>query len=453
MSNSPVDSIGDARRRMSPSGSLPDVRVNIRAIAFGGQGVGEVIWQSDGANDLLGITAFVPLTATGEEVVARVVQRKHRHVLTALIAVEKASPDRTEPLCQYYGICGGCQLQHLSYEAELRAKRDMILGAMNAGGLSEKVMATFQNIHSGQPYRYRRRVTLHVDAQGTVGFYKHDSRIVVPVTSCSVAVELINAQLKNIQQLGRDLVGIVSSVVLEADDQGVVAILKITSSRRGNQLNQVVEIGKKYFPNLIVWVNAEEIAGSGRSLLSLDLGKHRSLLLRAPAGHFSQVNWPVNKALVGAVIAESEDLRGCNVLDLYSGAGNFSLPLAMSGFTVLAIESNPKSVSIGTQASVSYRLQSRLSFIESSVEKYLAKRDKTFEPRLVIADPPRSGLGSVAGKLNFKGRLLLVSCSLPSFVRDIKALGDHGWVVKKIEAFDMFSRTTYVEVMTVLDRE
>ncbi len=139
--------------------------------------------------------------------------------------------------------------------------------------------------------------------------------------------------------------------------------------------------------------------------------------------------------------------------DLYSGAGNFALPLARSGARVTAVECDPRLVLFGRQNATRFQLQNRLQFLEESVERFLEHLPKNTHCDLIIADPPRSGLGKIIPQLNFANRFLYIACHLPSFVRDIRAVVDQGWKVEAIVPFDMFAQTSYVEILGVLTRE
>ena len=108
-----------------------EVQVNVRGLAVGGAGVGEVFQQSGTDSDLLGITAFVPYTIPGESVRARIVEKKQRHIETELVSINQSSDERVSPQCRYFGSCGGCELQHLVYPGQLGEKHEMIRGALS----------------------------------------------------------------------------------------------------------------------------------------------------------------------------------------------------------------------------------------------------------------------------------------------------------------------------------
>jgi 23S rRNA (uracil1939-C5)-methyltransferase len=428
------------------------VKVNIRSLAVGGDGVGEVVSQDDNQEDMLGITAFVPFTAAGEKVTARVVNRKDRYVKTELVSVDESSMDRVLPECKHYENCGGCELQHISYHAQLAAKYEMVRGSLRAGRLDSLVLDTLKEVYPSNSYGYRRRVTLHIDPHGRIGFYRSSSRSVVGLDECPISVTEISSRLPDLKDFGTKVQGKISSVILDADKNGVIAVLKAPYALASTERTMVLDVAKQFFDNVCLRDGEKETGGFGRKIIDLPLTESGSLTLRIPAGHFSQVNAQINIELISQVIKKSGIKRGSTVYDLYSGAGNFSLPMARVGANVVAVENDPQLVSFGKENALRYHFDKQIQYVESSVEKFIP-RQRGKKVDVIVADPPRSGLGSLATELGgLSNKLILISCHLPSCVRDIKTLIDHGWRVLEIQPFDMFAQTSYVEVMTVLER-
>ncbi|MBP9837083.1 MAG: class I SAM-dependent RNA methyltransferase [Proteobacteria bacterium] len=433
---------------------ITEVTVNIRNLAFGGAGVGEVASQSDGRNDLLGITAFVPFTAVGETVRARVSQRKDRYLQTELLEIISTAEDRVEPKCKLFTICGGCELQHLSYYHQLDTKKEMLEGALKVAKFPLSEIGKLQDVVESAEYNYRRRITLHVDPTGKVGFYREASRSVVATSECPVALPSINEVLTKIQDFGREVKGKISSILLDADDQGVVAVLKTPYALNKDECRSIMQIAKKFFTNALLMAGEKEIDGFGRQILELPLNEKATYSLRVPAGYFSQVNSKINSQLIAAAIKLSNIKLNQQVYDLYAGAGNFSLPFALAGAKVTAVECDKRLVNLGKENISRYNLQKNLTYVESSVEKFLAARDKK-SPKieLIVADPPRSGLGSMVESINFANKLILVSCHQPSFIRDSKNLLEQGWKLNKIIPFDMFAQTSYLEILSYFTKD
>lgn len=434
---------------------FPDIEVNVRNIAVGGAGVGEVTSQSDASRDLLGITAFVPFASPGERVLARVQEKKDRYLKAELIEVLEPSPARVAPSCRYFTNCGGCELQHLSYPAQCEAKFEMLRSSLQAAKFGKDVLSSLAPLVTSQELNYRRRVTLHVDRSGRIGLYRSRSRSVVPIESCSVATPQINDALSSLSlslfctELPSKKL---SSILLEEDDQGLVAILKSPYDLTRSDVDVILEQAKQVFPNLVLIAAGKEVGGAGRQILELPLNDKKTFFIRLPAGYFSQVNWNINLSLIKRVVEAAQLSYGDKVYDLYAGAGNFTLPLARSGGQVTAVECDSRLAGFGRDNIKRHNLDKKVLFLEQSVEEFLKDKSVFKDVSLVVADPPRSGLGNLLPQLNFSQRFLLISCHLPSFVRDLRGFAEMGWSVDSIEPFDMFPQTSYLEILAVLSK-
>jgi len=426
------------------------VEVNVRSLAFGGAGVGEVTAQSSEDRSLLGISAFVPFTIPGERVSASINQRKKRYIEAELAEILSTSADRISPKCRHFGQCGGCELQHMSYEAQLREKSEMVRTAMQAGRLPFAAIEALKPVRSGAPFHYRRRMMLHVDSTGRVGFYRTRSRSVVGLQECPIADPAIEREISKLSELGKAVSKNISSIILEADEHGVVVVLKSPYDLSRTEIERLLGSAKKFFNNVVLMSAEKEVGGIGRKVLELPLPGKAGLRLQVAAGTFSQVNWAVNQSLLETSLELTALSRGATVCDLYAGAGNFALAFAAAGARVFAVECEPRLVSMGRQVAEKHGFD--LEYLENSVEKYLASRASKKEVDLIIADPPRSGLGPLVSQLDFGKSLLLVSCHLASFVRDLKALLEQGWQLETVQPFDMFAQTTYLEVVALLRR-
>ena len=306
-------------------------------------------------------------------------------------------------------------------------------------------------VADGEGYQYRRRILLHVDRSGQVGFYRSGSRAVVPVTSCEISVPRINDALENIQEFGVSVQGLISSIELEADEKGVIAVLKSPYAQGEREVKKVLESAKKCFDNVIMQASGTEMGGFGRAFLELELNAGSRLTFQLPPGTFSQVNWTINEQLVAHVVGEIEVVQGETIVDLYAGAGNFSLPLARAGAQVVAVECEEKLARFGLRNARGNGLGDSIEYRASSVEKYF-QRTRGKDLTKVIADPPRSGLGPLTEYFDSASRMVLVACHLPSFVRDLKSLLQRGWNVERIVPFDMFAQSSHVEVVVTLSR-
>ncbi len=424
-----------------------EVVVSIRSLAYGGDGVGEVV---EGPEDLLGITCFVPFSAIGEKVTVKVLENKKRYLKTELIKVLESSEARVRPECEYFLSCGGCELQHIDYEEQLRSKKEMLISAMRVGKIPVLAIEAFTEIVPGEPYHYRRKINLHVDTEGRVGFFRPKSRSLVVIDKCAISSEAINTAIQKCRSLSNNLslTKKISSIVIEEDSKGFILAFKSHYDLNKNEIDDLYEDIKKEFKNFLILINNKIARGFGRQLVELDIDSRNKLLV--PVGDFSQVNWPINLKLIDYVTNKFELELGSTVCDLYSGAGNFSIPFASKGYKVNAVESNKNLVQVGKSSTKNLNLDKRIKFTRADVKDYVSVKPPPAD--LIIADPPRNGLGALCSKINFSNKMILISCSLPSFVRDLRSLTENGWDVKEIKAFDMFSQTSHLEIAACLEK-
>jgi 23S rRNA (uracil1939-C5)-methyltransferase len=164
------------------------LQLEINDVAFGGKGVA----RHDGK------VYFIPFTIPGETVTARVLRQKKNFGEAELVSVEKASPDRVEPPCPYFGRCGGCSYQHMTYERQLAMKAAQVEQTLRRVGRLEKVPMQ-PIIGAPQPYGYRNRIRVHSEG-GVTGFYAHDARALVDIDQCLLAVPDVNRALRRLRE-------------------------------------------------------------------------------------------------------------------------------------------------------------------------------------------------------------------------------------------------------------
>ncbi len=429
------------------------VLVNLRNLAFGGEAVGEVVEvASPNLEKYLGITAFVAFGAPGERVWATIEEDKSSFIKCNLLEVVEASHHRTEPHCQYYMQCGGCDIQHITYNSSVQLKQAMIHGALRSAKLPSAVLDLVTTPVKSEPYGYRRRIQLHIDASGALGFYRKNSRAIVSIDTCKIADQEIQAFIPKIREVTPYLKGRCNACDVEKDTNGILLVFSAPYQLSDKEIKELHDILKKNFSRYILFHQGRDAGGAGSPFLNLPLKRQGGQNLRIPGGSFSQVNWEVNLDLleyITKVVSQSEIKI---VYDLYAGAGNFTLPIASAGKFVTAVECDTRLVACGRESARNSSLENKITYLESSVESFLKKGTGKKDRPLVIADPPRSGLKQLCNDLKFSDEIILISCHLSSFVRDVKTFVDLGYEVKAIQSFDMFPQTSYVEVVSVLGR-
>ena len=389
----------------------PRVELAIDALAAGGDGVGR-------APD--GRVVFVPLAAPGDRVRVRLVEEKPRFARGEIEALLAPGPARVEPRCPVFGRCGGCAWQHLAYEAQVEAKQAIVRDALvRIAGLAELPPLAFTP--SPAAYGWRGRARVHVE-RGRVGYRQRRSHALCAVASCPILAPPLEEALARLaarppRQRGE------WELVLGAEGAVRVAPLGDPARRAA----------------------AERIA--------LRVGGER---LELSAGVFAQANALLLDALAEAVLAAAG--MGETALELYAGAGFFTLGLARRFARVVAVESDPLATSDlarNVAAATPPGAPRRVRVVEARVESWLAAGEAAaLAAEVVVLDPPRGGVGRAAAE-TLAGlparRLVHVSCDPATLARDVAVLAAGGWRLTALHGFDLFPHTPHVEVVAVLE--
>ena len=440
--------------------------VTIEKMVHGGRGMGR--WH--------GLPVFIGGVIEGETVDA-VVQTARKGYLEAVsVRIVTASGERVEPPCPLFPRCGGCQIQHLAYRAQLEAKRAIVAESFRRlGHLAVDVPPLAP---SPDVFGYRLRAGLKVGMVGgrrTLGFYASGSHAVVPVPSCMVLHPRLQAAIGPLTDLlsrpDRWIAGIEEiEVQTTSFSEEVLVVVRMQHLDRralgavGRELQAVLPLRGliAYDRGRHRWVGGsdaleERIDAKPRSCVTLDAGPRSCVTLegivcRVSDRTFLQINAGVNAALVAALVEWAELSGRERVIDLYAGFGNFGLPLARRASQVTLVESSRSAIDDA-------RFNARASgasvrVVAGPVESWTPEeRDR--HPDLVIVDPPRAGLSPLAlDRVVALGptRLLYVSCEPATLARDAERLARSGYRLTRIRGFDMFPHTAHVEILAEFGR-
>jgi 23S rRNA (uracil1939-C5)-methyltransferase len=405
------------------------VSLEIESIAAGGDGVGRTN----------GLVVFVPRTAPGDVVTVRIAG-KGSFARGSLRSVARASPDRTDPPCPHYtgDHCGGCQIQHLSYPAQLRAKQQIIGDAIERIG--KRQIAEPEIRPSPLEWRYRTKLTLALrrttTGQWIAGLHQYDdpSRIFA-LADCPITDQRVVAVWQRI---------LANSVFLPTSQalRGSVRItpdgfvFTLIGAMRFSHSSDLFDA----LPDLaaIWWENDE---GTRRLLHD----RRPSRGATRPAASFGQINVPVAKELRDYVIERVWSRSPTTVIDAYSGTGDTAVALAERGVKVIAIE---------LDADAAHYCASRLPEGSTSLRARVEEALPGLLPAdAVLLNPPRAGVDSAVtdtleGTSPRPRSVLYVSCNPATLARDISRLP--GYRIESLVAFDMFPQTSHVETVCEL---
>jgi 23S rRNA (uracil1939-C5)-methyltransferase len=407
------------------------VELELTAMAHGGSALGRHQGQ----------VIFVPYAVPGETVRVEIVESRTRWARARLLEVLVPSPHRVDPPCPYFGPdeCGGCQFQHIAYEAQAEFKREVVVDQLaRLGGLHDIDVAEI--IAAAEPWSYRNHVGFSVTPDGRLGFLTADTHHVIPVEECLILDPLLDDLWAALDmkwpQLHRltlrcgsatgDLMAVfeldhyedfdievdfpVSCVILLADGEAVVLM--------GD-------------PHLV-----EHVAGRDYYI---------------SAGSFFQVNTAGTEVLVALVREHLAPTGDETLLDLYCGVGLFGLSLVDQVGRVVGVEAD-------ASAADDFRRNAQgldhVMLLEEKAQAALAHLEEPVD--LVVLDPPRSGAGErVASEIARLGprRIVYVSCDPATLARDARRLVESGYQLAQVQPVDLFPQTYHVESVALFTRQ
>jgi len=412
-----------------------------------------------------GKTIFVDGALPGETVEYASFRRKPNYELAHLVSVLAPSPVRVEPRCPHFGICGGCAMQHMEPSAQVAAKQRVLEdGLWHIGRVRpERILPPI----FGEPWGYRHRARLavrKVERKGGVliGFHEKRSSYIADMTTCAILPPHVSDMLIPL----RELIGALSVVErmpqleLAVGEHCTALVLRILQPltaadekmlRAFADRHQVVFYLQPKGPD-----TAYRFYPEGAPRLSYALPEFALELDFRPTD-FTQVNHAVNRILVRRALSLLDPQPGERIADMFCGLGNFTLPIARSGASVVGIEGSPALVKRGRESAVANGLSERVEFgvanlfesTEASLEK-LGRFDK------MLIDPPREGALELVKALgtNAPERIVYVSCNPSTLARDAAIMVSvKGYRFAAAGVVNMFPHTAHVESIAVFERD
>lgn len=437
---------------------------------------GEGVVRTDG-----GFVLFVPDALPGEEVTCRVVQVKKNYGLAKVLKRANGSPDRTDPPCPHFGRCGGCQLQHMAYEAQLTMKTTAVYDALKRiGGIVEP--AVEKCLPSPSIWGYRNKASLPVQ-RGTqerfiAGFYKPRSHDIVQLKECKVLLPELEKKLLRIVPALREIgfsgydekkqnkvINFIRHIVMRQGKFsgeslcGVVGTKKLNGTERKGLARKAAESEFAPLSGLIYNINRSSgnfIWGddfetvSGSAVMTECLDKYR---FSFEISSFFQINSEQTVKLYKKAADLALESSPGRILELYSGVGSLTAFLAAGAEKVTAVESwgpaagyiipNTQSSGLNNVEAYSGRAEDLVKDLDNS--KY----------ETVVLDPPRTGCAPevIGAILKIAPRhIVYVSCNPATLARDIKLLTSDKYAIETAHPFDMFPQTGHVECVVSISR-
>ena len=418
-----------------------------------------------------GKKALVLNTLPGETVSFKTLEQRSKVCYGIGSAVlEQRHPGRISPPCPYYMACGGCNLQHSDYEAQLAIKLSILSDLLKRSAsqqLKDFADTIEPVLESDEIFGYRQRIRLKVSPDEGIGFNRFRSNTIVPVDKCLLAPQPINQCLeslldvpafKRLQPVTTEL-----ELLINPDDRSLCLIMDLARKPRPTDRKTAHTLSSE-LGGLRVFFGGNEFAIEGPfvdsdkpldNLLKFALAGKQTIYLTWEAGGFCQVNLGQNRKLVEVVMKFCDIQPSDHVLDLYSGMGNFSIPAAFKCEKVVGVESQGSGIRSGRR-NVEINNLSNIQFIKSDVAegcRQLMRDGAVFD--IVISDPPRQGMADITPFLNrlVRKRLVYISCDSATLCRDLVSLCTSGFTLKKLQPVDMFPQTHHLETVALLEKD
>jgi 23S rRNA (uracil1939-C5)-methyltransferase len=437
------------------------VRLRLDSLAVGGEAVGRHE----------GMAVFALWGCPGDEAEVEITEVSRRFARGIVRSVIESSPDRVDAPCPHFGECGGCQLQHVSYEAQLRHKTAIVRDALQRiGGLTDVEVA--ETWGTDEPWRYRNRAqysaAVNESGELALGLARFRSHEIIGLTECRLQHPLseqirtaVERLLPPIDQGGRErslLLGVETFISFSSGRglvtlvcEGQPAFARPLADALSEDVSEVAGVlfARRRGRAAVHRSPAELVMGEGHLLE--EIGDHA---YRVSADSFFQTN-PAQAARAVDLVGEWANVgRGDSVVDLYCGVGTLLLPLAREARRGLGVEAADSAVSDGKANARAWALRN-VTFYQRNVERVLPRwveRGRTAD--VVVLDPPRKGAGPIVtasvAKLQPR-RIILVSCDPATLARDLKHLAELGYPCRRVQPIDMFPQTWHVEAIAICE--
>lgn len=427
----------------------------ITALSHDGRGIGR---------DLQGKTVFIDGALPGEQVTCEITQKKRRFAVARAVSIESPAADRVIPQCQHFLLCGGCSNQHLSEQAQIIAKQNSLLEQLEHFGHTqpENILPPI----TGPQWGYRTKARLgvryvHKKDKVLVGFREKHSNFIAELKSCTILHPLVARLIEPLQVFIRvlDCFQDIPQLEVAVGEDQLAIIVRHLKPLSINDRQAWIEFAAAH--NFACYLQP---AGPDSITKIWPLDQKQRLYYQLPAYNlgfafhptdFTQVNTVINQKMIAQALALLDLQATDQVLDLFCGLGNFSLPMAQRAHKVTGIE--------GAQSMVQRAYENATANNIHNVEFYPADLTKDqgqipwakIKYDKVLLDPPRSGALAVLPWLAKLAptKIVYVSCNPATLARDCGELvNKYGYKLTQIGIMDMFPHTQHVEAMALLER-
>ena len=421
-------------------------------------------------------TVFVPNVLPGETVSAIIEEVKNSYARGRIKQILHESVDRVAPLCELYEECGGCQLQHLSYEAQLRAKRAQVVDALTHIGKLPQI-PVMETLRAEEPWNYRNKMQFPIGRNSgkiVIGCFAQGSHRIINTENCHIQRaennDLANAAREIAEQLHIPVYnedthkGVLRHIVGRVGRSNDLMAVIVTATKQLPRAKDFVRMMRERLPNLVsVHQNIQTYRNNvimgrdtqllwGQPTIIDSLGR---LNFHISPRSFFQVNTRQAERLYEQTLAYA-DLHGTEtVIDAYCGTGTITLFLAQKARKVYGIEIVQPAILDARKNARDNNVKNAEFIVGDATAVMPALYKQGIRPDVVVVDPPRAGCTETVLRTfaNMKPqRIVYVSCNPATLARDLAILKELGYLAQEVQPVDLFPQTSHVETVVLLSR-
>lgn len=456
------------KHRAKPRPSQPPQYVfKVERLSHEGRGIARYSHDLNHPTEKQGKSVFIRFALPGETVKAQITRQVAKlEEADSLQLLSEPHPQRIQPICPHFGVCGGCNLQHLHPDAQIGFKQDVLKSHFShfAGLEPQQWLTPIRSLK--QDYRHKARIGVRYfpkSKQLLMGFREAQTNHLVDIQTCKILDQELDQALPELRQLLESLTGKadIGHIELAKGDTEVALLIRHTANLSAQDVNQFQQFAlQKQWQLYFQPAGRDSLHRVDDPKASMHLHYRLSnfdVEFAFNPTDFTQVNPSVNPQMV-SLACELLDLKeGDRVLDLFCGLGNFSLPLAKKvGITgsVIAVEGSKEMVRRGTENALKNCI-TNVTFYAQDLTKDFSQyswANQGFDALLI--DPPRTGAEQVMHYVpNFGAKkIVYVSCNPATLARDAGILVQHGYQLKKAGVMDMFTHTGHVESIALFEK-
>ncbi|MBR3771866.1 MAG: 23S rRNA (uracil(1939)-C(5))-methyltransferase RlmD [Clostridium sp.] len=438
--------------------------------------------EGEGIGHLDGYTLFVKDALPGDVIRVKVIKAKKNYGYGRLMEILKSSKNRVEPVCPVAKQCGGCQIQHLSYEAQLSYKENKIKNCLVRLGKfpQEQIDSIMEPIMGmDEPYHYRNKAQFPVgrskDGEIVTGFYASRTHSIIPATGCAI-------QDKRNEQILETIIGTMKEYNIEPyDESSHKGLIRHILTRVGYHTGEIMVclvLNGTSLPHQDVFIE-RLTAIEGMKSISINVNKEKTNVIlgtkvktlwgedyivdsigdikyQISPLSFYQVN-PVQTQKLYHTALDYADLTGDEIVwDLYCGIGTISLFLAQKAKRVYGVEIVPEAIADANRNKAFNHIENVEFFVGAS-EEVLPQKYKESNGQMsadvIVVDPPRKGCDAALLQTVMDmapQKVVYVSCDPATLARDLRILCDGGYELTKVRGCDMFGHSGHVETVIMM---